>query len=128
MHGLAFAGILTDLGLDGSASVLALLAFNVGVELAQLVTVALLFPSLYLLSRTRAYPVVRVALAGVALAAATGWALDRLGVLANPLAGVEEAAIGHPWVVVVGLALLAGGCWLLDRRPAVGAPARSPAS
>jgi hypothetical protein len=36
--GLAFAGILTDLGVDGSSSVPTLLAFNVGVDLAQLVT------------------------------------------------------------------------------------------
>ncbi len=29
-------------------------------------------------------------------AAATDWALDRLGVLANPLAGAEDTAIAHP--------------------------------
>jgi HupE/UreJ protein len=97
VHGLAFAGVLTDLAVDGSASLLALLAFNVGVELAQLVTVALLFPSLYLASPTPWYPALRLAGAVVALAAAVGWALDRLGVLANPLAGAEEAVIGHPW-------------------------------
>ncbi|WP_158647281.1 HupE/UreJ family protein [Actinoplanes sp. ATCC 53533] len=56
VHGLAFAGILTGLGLDGTPSLLALLAFNLGVELAQLATVALIFPSLYLASRTRFYP------------------------------------------------------------------------
>jgi hypothetical protein len=44
VHGLAFADILTDLGLEGSTSLLALLAFNGGVELAQLATVGLLFP------------------------------------------------------------------------------------
>jgi hypothetical protein len=116
VHGLAFAGILTDLGLDGSTSLLALLAFNLGVELAQLVTVVLLFPSLYLLSRTRSYRSVRLAGASVAFAAAGGWALDRLGVLGNPLAGVEDWAIGHPWYVVVALALLAVCCWTIDRR------------
>jgi len=61
VHGLAFASILAGLGLDGSMSVLTLLAFNVGVELAQLVTVALVFPSLYLASRTRCYPALRIA-------------------------------------------------------------------
>lgn len=115
VHGLAFAGILADLGLDGSPSLLALLAFNVGVELAQLLTVALLFPSLYLASRTRAYPAFRVIAASVALAAAAGWALERLGVVDNPLAGVEDAVIGHPWFVVAGLALVAVGCWGLFR-------------
>ena len=124
VHGLAFAGILDDLGLRGTTSVLALLAFNVGVELAQLLTVALLFPSLFLASRTRAYPVLRLAGASFALVAATCWALDRLGVLANPLARVEEAAIGHPWHVVGGLAVVAVLTRLLDRRfPTVGTKA-----
>jgi len=128
VHGLAFAGILVDLGLEGMTSVPALLMFNVGVELAQLLTVALLFPSLYLISRTRWYPAVRTAVAGVALAASTGWVLDRLGILANPLAGVEGAAITHPWRVVSGLAVVAAACWLMDRpTPAEGGPA-SPAA
>ncbi|MGY1636818.1 HupE/UreJ family protein [Geodermatophilus sp. SYSU D00742] len=117
-HGLAFAGILTDLGLDGSASVLSLLAFNVGVELAQLLTVALVFPSLYVVSRTRYYPALRLAGAAVALAAALGWALDRLGALANPLAGAEETVIAHPWYVVAGLAAVAVCCRVADGRAA----------
>ncbi|MGY1847878.1 HupE/UreJ family protein [Blastococcus sp. SYSU DS1021] len=127
VHGLAFAGILTDLGLEGSTSVLALLAFNVGVELAQLLTVALLFPSLHLASRTRFYGGLRIAGAAVALTAAAGWALDRLGVLTNPLSGAEEAVIAHPWWVVAGLAAVAGGCWLADHRsPAPRAAAEVP--
>lgn len=116
VHGLAFAGILTNLGLAGTASVPALLAFNLGVELAQLLTVALVFPSLYVVSRTRFYPALRLTGAGVALAAAAGWAFDRLGVLANPLAGVEDAVVAHTWWVVVGLAVVAAGCWTADRR------------
>lgn len=74
---------------------------------------ALILASLYLVSRTRFYAPVRLIGAGVALAAATGWAHDRLGVLANPLAGVDATVIAHPWYVVVGLAAVAG-------------PARSP--
>jgi hypothetical protein len=115
VHGLAFAGILADLGLDGTASVLALLAFNVGVELAQLLTAALLFPSLHLASRTRCYPALRLTGAVLALGAALAWALDRLGLFDNPLAAAEDAVIGHPWYVVATLALVAGSCWLADR-------------
>jgi hypothetical protein len=47
--------------------------------------------------------------------AAVGWALDRLGVLDNPLGAVEDAFVDHPWWVVVGLAVVAVGCWLGDR-------------
>jgi len=119
VHGLAFAGILAELGLQGSTSVLALLAFNLGVELAQLLTVALVFPSLYLVSRTRFYPPLRLAGAGIALTAATSWALDRLGLINDPLAGAEEAVIAHPWVVVPALLAVAVACWVIDRcRPA----------
>ena len=114
VHGLAFAGILVNLGLSGTTSILALLAFNVGIELAQLVATATLFPSLYLLARTRSYPLVRTAGASVALAAATCWVLDRLSVLANPLGGAEAWAIAHPWAVVGGLATLALSVWLAD--------------
>ena len=115
VHGLAFAGILTDLGLDGSPSLLALLSFNVGVELAQLATVALVFPSLYVASRTRFYPWLRLAGATVALVAAAGWAVERLGLVDNPLAGIEDVVIGHPWWVVAGLAVVAVSCRLADR-------------
>ena len=118
VHGLAFAGILTDLGLGGVTSVPALLAFNLGVELAQLLTVVLVFPSLYLLSRTRWYHAVRVTGAGIALVAATTWALDRLGVLADPLAGAEETLVAHPWWVVAGTAVLAVVARRVDRAPA----------
>ena len=107
VHGLAFAGILADLGLDGSASWPALLGFNLGIELAQLTVIALVYPSLYAISTTRWHPTVRVVGATGVLVAAIGWALDRLGVLANPLAPVEDAAVTHPWVFVVALAALA---------------------
>ena len=123
VHGLAFAGILTDLGLAGTTSVPALLAFNVGVELAQLLTVALVFPSLYLLSRTRWYPRVRVTGAVAALVAAVTWALDRLGWLADPLAGVEETLVTHPWWVVIALAALAVAAGGLTGRSGPGRPA-----
>ena len=49
----------------------------------------------------------------MALAAASGWALDRLGVLVDPLAGVENALVSHPEHVVVGLARVAATCRLL---------------
>ncbi|TDD64400.1 hypothetical protein E1262_28290 [Jiangella aurantiaca] len=116
VHGLAFAGILTGLGLEGSTSVAALLAFNVGVELAQLAAAALIFPPLYLLACTRYYRTAQIAGASIALTAATGWVLERLGVLANPLAGLESAAIAHPWHVVIGLTVVAVAGWALHRR------------
>lgn len=117
VHGLAFAGILADLGIDGSASLVSLLAFNIGVELAQVVTIAAILPSLHLASRTRWYPLLRVGVASVAVAAALGWALDRLGVLANPLAGLEDAAVAHLWLIAAALAVTAVVLRALERVP-----------
>lgn len=107
VHGLAFAGVLADLGLGGTTSVLALLAFNVGVEVAQLVTILCVFPAFWLFARTRWYPKVRVGVAAFGLAAAVGWALDRIGVVGNPLAGLEEAGIEHRLVVAAALTSIA---------------------
>jgi hypothetical protein len=118
VHGLAFAGILSDLGIDGTTSLLSLLAFDVGIELAQLTCVALVFPSLHLLSRTRFYPAFRVAGASLALAAATGWALDRLSLMDNPLGAVEATAVAHLSSIALLLAGVAIVARLLDGRPA----------
>jgi hypothetical protein len=126
VHGLAFAGILTGLGLDGTPSLLALFAFNVGVELAQLITVALIFPSLYLASLTRYYAALRMIGVSLALTAATGWVLERLGILDNPLTGVEDALISHPWWVTGSLAVVTVSCWLVERRRTSSAKADPP--
>ncbi|HEX4622971.1 MAG TPA: hypothetical protein VH231_00830 [Solirubrobacteraceae bacterium] len=65
-------------------------------------------PSLYLLSRTGAYGVqgVGLALAGVVLAGA--WLLQRSAVIgSDPLDGVTNGLIAHPFVVAGAFALAA---------------------
>lgn len=115
VHGLAFAGILDDLGLSNGTAVGALFGFNVGIELAQLAAVGLLFPSLYALSRTRWYPIVRVGGASVALTASAAWVADRAGWVGNPLDGVERAAIDNPMIVAGALVVIAAAA-LVERR------------
>jgi len=53
-HGLGFASVLEDMTVDFQARVLALIGFNIGVEIGQLVIVLAVFPVLYLL-RTHSY-------------------------------------------------------------------------
>lgn len=55
IHGFGFANVLVDLPLDTSARVLALLSFNVGIELGQLVFIAVVFPIALLLRHTKFY-------------------------------------------------------------------------
>ncbi len=51
VHGFGFAGVLMEVGLPSDGLVSALLGFNVGVELGQLLVVTLLYPVLRLLER-----------------------------------------------------------------------------
>lgn len=51
IHGFGFASVLADLGLPQSALILALLGFNLGVEIGQLIIVAGFLPLAYLLRR-----------------------------------------------------------------------------
>jgi hypothetical protein len=79
LHGLGFAGALSEVGLSGESLVASLLAFNVGVELGQLTVVAALLVLLGLFaSRERTLALVlgptSVAIAGVA----GYWTVERL--------------------------------------------------
>lgn len=78
LHGFGFASVLADLGLPGGALALALLGFNLGVELGQLAIVLVFLPLAYALRRTGLYR--RGVLVGgsllVALLAAA-WFLER---------------------------------------------------
>lgn len=55
IHGFGFASVLADLGLPQGALALALVGFNLGVELGQLAIVAAFLPLAYLLRATRFY-------------------------------------------------------------------------
>lgn len=77
-HGLGFAGLLSDLGLDRANKVWSLLAFNIGVEIGQTVIILLIFPTLYVLRRTRLYDV-GLRVGSVVLAAvAFVWMMERI--------------------------------------------------
>ena len=79
VHGLGFAGVLLDLGLPRHALVIPLLAFNLGVEMGQLVIVALFLPLAFMLRATAVYPKVMVRAGSTAIAALAGvWLLERL--------------------------------------------------
>jgi len=55
IHGFGFASVLADLGLPRESLLLALVAFNVGVELGQLVIVGIFLPIAYHLRATLLY-------------------------------------------------------------------------
>ena len=112
MHGLAFAALLSELDLSGGSLIAELLGFNLGIELTQLIVVGLIMPSLLVLSRTRLYPTVRIALAGLGVVAAAAWLAERTTLIAsNPLDDVSEALVAHPFGVAAALACVAAAGW-----------------
>lgn len=58
LHGFGFASVLADLGLPSKLLTVALLSFNVGVELGQLAIVLIAMPLAYAVRNTRFYRVV----------------------------------------------------------------------
>lgn len=108
VHGMAFGFTLARMNLATGELALGLLGFNLGIEAMQLLVVALVLPSLIVLSRSPWYRPVRTTGAAIAGLAATGWLLDRLG-LANAVAGTVNTQGPLVWWIVAGLALLAAG-------------------
>jgi HupE / UreJ protein len=79
VHGFGFAGVLGDLDPQRGELVLALLGFNVGVELGQLAIVAVFLPVAFALRGTGFYRVVIFRFGSVAaMLIAAGWMLDRV--------------------------------------------------
>jgi HupE/UreJ protein len=114
MHGLAFAALLGGLDLGRGSLVTELLGFNLGIELTQLIVVALVMPSLMVLSRTSLYPAIRVILASSGVVLAAAWLAERTTLItSNPLDGVSTALATHPFVVAATLACLATAAWVV---------------
>jgi hypothetical protein len=55
IHGFGFASVLADLGLPREALLLALVGFNIGVELGQLAIISVFLPVAFALRATWAY-------------------------------------------------------------------------
>lgn len=78
VHGLGFAGALTELGLPHDALVRALVGFNVGVELGQILFVALVMPVVVWLSRPGRLSWLPQALSVVVAIFGMGWLIERV--------------------------------------------------
>ncbi|MDB6077647.1 MAG: hypothetical protein JWO82_1394 [Akkermansiaceae bacterium] len=100
VHGLAFASTIADFGFSPAYMILTILAFNLGIEVMQLLVVGCTIPWLAMLSRTPFYRWVRIPGAIFAGVAALGWIAERALSLPNPLdAPVEAIATRAGWIV-----------------------------
>lgn len=113
IHGLAFATLVADLHLGSAVAPLALLGFNLGIEVVQLVIVLIAMPTLMLLARYPFYSGIRIGLAAVAMLAAAGWLLDRTLSFGGVFVVVVEQAIVAVAIAVAAVSIiLIPGHWL----------------
>ncbi|HVM89053.1 MAG TPA: HupE/UreJ family protein [Puia sp.] len=77
IHGLAFASAISNMNLNPGLLVLSILWFNLGIEFMQLIVIALIIPSLILLSKTPFYKAFRITAAAFAGIAAMAWISER---------------------------------------------------
>jgi hypothetical protein len=105
VHGLAFASTLAGTGIGGAQLAWSLVGFNLGIELAQIVGLALVVPWVLLLATTSMFTPFRkvAALAGAMLA--TAWFAERAFGVTNPTTAWTAVLERHP---LVDLAVLAG--------------------
>jgi hypothetical protein len=113
IHGLAFAATLGRLGFGRWERVAGILAFNLGIETMQLLVVAVILPSLILLSKTAAYPVLRIAGAIFAGAASLGWMAERLLDIQTPVDTIVNGVARYALWGAAGLFLVSVACGIL---------------
>jgi hypothetical protein len=128
-HGMAFSFTLAEMHLSKGQLALSLLGFNVGIELVQILLVALALPALLVLAvlvvgGVRLQPWLRTAGALLTATAAAGWLVDRLG-LPNPVARVADSAGSHTMPMLVALAVSAVIAGLFAAARARKAPERA---
>lgn len=101
-HGFGFATVLGDLGLTSEFLSLSLLGFNIGVEIGQVVIIAMIFPVLYLFRKAEFYPKVLVYGSALLILASVYWCIER-GFDIN--LGVEDYLRSVAYKIAVSLGL-----------------------
>lgn len=77
-HGFGFASVLGDIGLTDEFLVYSLLGFNIGVEIGQLIIIALIFPVLFLIRKWKSYPKVLIGGSIFLILASIYWIIERV--------------------------------------------------
>ncbi|RMD88077.1 MAG: HupE/UreJ family protein [Calditrichaeota bacterium] len=85
MHGFGFAGVLNELGLPTRGLVPSLLAFNVGVEIGQLVIVSISFPLILQLSKLKWQKQIVYGLSTIIFIFGFYWFIERAFLIDLPL-------------------------------------------
>lgn len=117
VHGTAFATTILDLNLGFGEKLVAILGFNIGVELAQIVAAVLVLPLLIWLSHARAYAGFRVAVGTVAIIAAVAWIVGIGTDQPSMLQPLFDTIARFPVVFYLALVGVVAGLWFGTRSP-----------
>ncbi len=86
IHGLAFATAISDFHVMPSVRAMAILGFNVGIELVQIALVLAVLPGLLVAAQAKRYALLRQSLGAFAMIAAVSWLFNRVTGLGNGMA------------------------------------------
>ena len=78
VHGFGFANVLRELGLPDQGLIASLLAFNVGVEIGQVIIVSLMFPLVAWAARSRHHRRVVLTASALIFLFGVGWLVERV--------------------------------------------------
>lgn len=76
-HGLGFAGLLQDINVPDNRFISSLVSFNIGIEIGQLIIVALALPVIYLCRKHKYYPLAVKIAAVIITVIALYWFIER---------------------------------------------------
>ena len=118
VHGTAFATTILELNLGFGETLVAIIGFNVGVELAQLIAAVLVLPLLIWLSHARAFGGFRTSVAIAAILAAAAWIGGILTDQDSVLQPVFTGIASYPLVSYLLLVALVAALWYFTRTTA----------
>lgn len=81
IHGMGFAGAISEIGLPREYLVSSLLSFNIGVEIGQLGVIIVILPILLKLQKFTWYRKLVIGVSMIVLLIAVYWALQRIGII-----------------------------------------------
>ncbi len=107
IHGLAFASELPLHSVGMTQKIWTVFSFNLGVELQQLLIIALVVPWLFIMAQGLIYQWFRWCVSGVAIVLSCGWLFDTLTERGNPFEPVIQWGLSHQILLLAGCILIA---------------------
>ncbi len=115
-HGMGFASLVSGLDVDRGTQLLSLLGRNAGIEIGQAAVVLFVFPSLFLLRRTRYFPPLFWAVSLLMVAVSVVWMFERLYDIDVGITALVEPVVAWPGGLfyVIPFTLAAAGLQYLE--------------